>query len=368
MTRVTAARDNLHARALALITRLSNGARDDEGRDALLCDLLREQSLQIDAYARLCRHRGVSPSIVTEDPSHFPAMPTDVFRYTRVATHPPDQDRRVFQTSGTTSGRRGQHALSDLSLYDIAARIFAQHSLFADVARIRLLILAPDEHEVPDSSLSYMLSRFVEWFGTDDSLFVSRAATLDLATLADALDSACDHVTPVALLGTSLAFLHAEDQLSSKRWTLPTGSRLMQTGGFKGKSREVEPEALRVALSQRYGIPESLVVQEYGMTELCSQMYESSLVDALNDRHQAPRRLIAPGWVRVTAVDPETLAPVAAGEVGIARIDDIANVGSVCAIQTADRIRMVDDGFVLLGRSPGSVPRGCSLATEEALG
>jgi len=365
---VAAPNQDLHARALALITRLRGGGRDDHARDRLLCDLLREQSERVEAYARLCRHHGVGTQLNTDRPSNFPALPTDVFRYARVAAHSTATDKRVFRTSGTTNGRRGEHALSDLALYDAAARTFAEHALFSGVARSRLIILAPDEHAAPDSSLSYMLSRFVDWFGTDDSAFVWRDEQLELEELGRMLDDACAHTTPVALLGTSFAFVHAEDRLASTRWTLPRGSRLMQTGGFKGKSREVAPEALRGALAERYGVPESHVIQEYGMTELCSQMYEASLLDELAGRESAPRRMVAPGWVRVTAVDPETLEPVAAGEIGIARIDDIANVGSVCAIQTADRIRMIDDGFVLLGREPGSVSRGCSLATEEALG
>jgi len=357
---------DLHARAHALIASLVGGARNDDARDALLCDLLSRQRRLVAPYARLCRHHGVSDD--TSNVDAYPALPTDVFRYARVATHEAAQDVRVFRTSGTTSGARGQHHLSDLGLYDTAARSFAKHALFPDVDRIRLVILAPRDDEAADSSLSYMLTRFVDWFGTSDSVFVFRQGQLDCELLARTLHDANTQQQSVALLGTSFAFVHAEDSLGSTRWKLPGASRLMQTGGFKGKSREVEPEQLRVDLSQRYGISEPWIVQEYGMTELCSQMYESTIVDTLRGRQNSPRRLIAPGWTRVTAVDPDTLSPVPDGETGIARIDDVANMDSVCSIQTADRIRLVDDGFLLLGRAPGSTPRGCSLAMEEAMG
>lgn len=360
--------ETLRTRVLALIADLAGGARDDRRRDALLCDLLSMQRAGVEPYARLCRHRGLAQSSSHADPNAFPALPTDVFRYTRVATHDRAEDKLVFHTSGTTSGARGEHALSDLRTYDAAARSFAKHALFPDQTAMRLIILAPHASEAPDSSLSYMLTRFVEWFGTDDSRFVFRQGNLDLSALGAALDEACSQSQPVALLGTSFAFVHAEDELADQRWTLPPRSRLMQTGGYKGKSREVEPSQLRRALSQRYGLDDTWMTQEYGMTELCSQMYESGIVDAVNGTTHATRRLIAPGWVRVTAVDPETLQPVARGSVGIARIDDVANIDSVCAIQTADRIVEVDDGFLLLGRAPGSTPRGCSLAMEEALG
>ena len=137
----------------------------------------------------------------------------------------------------------------------------------------------------------------------------------------------------------------------------------MQTGGYKGRSRQVDPEDMRGMLRSRYGVPEPAVVAEYGMTELSSQMYETTLRAPTE-----PRRLWVPGWMRATPVDPETLAPVPTGETGILRIDDVANVDTACAIQTSDLARMVEGGIELLGRAEDATPRGCSLAVEEALG
>ena len=72
--------------------------------------------------------------------------------------------------------------------------------------------------------------------------------------------------------------------------------------------------------------------------------------------------------MRVTAVDPITLAALPDGEIGIARLVDLANVDSAVAIQTADRVRVAGDGVALLGRAPGATPRGCSIAIDEMLG
>ena len=74
-----------------------------------------------------------------------------------------------------------------------------------------------------------------------------------------------------------------------------------------------------------------------------------------------------PPWARVVPVDPETLAPVADGAVGIARIEDLANVDSAFAVLTQDRVRRIGTGFELLGRAPGAPPRGCSIALDEML-
>jgi len=86
----------------------------------------------------------------------------------------------------------------------------------------------------------------------------------------------------------------------------------------------------------------------------------------------APRRKVAPPWTRVQVVDPATGAPRKPGEPGLLRIHDLANTGSVAAVETADlgRLRGPEpgDGFEVLGRAPGAETRGCSVAADEMLG
>ena len=104
---------------------------------------------------------------------------------------------------------------------------------------------------------------------------------------------------------------------------------------------------------------------EYGMTELSSQFWEATLVDE-RARHGV---YVEPPWARVVPVDPESLAPVPEGGVGIARIEDLANVDSAFAVLTQDRVRRVEGGFELLGRSPGAPPaRLLDRARRDALG
>jgi hypothetical protein len=337
----------------ALIDRLAGGGRDDDARDALLARVLRFQRAHVAPYARIVEHSGLGDG----DALRWPGVPTDVFRFVRVASHDATRDMRVFRTSGTTQSQRGEHALWDLSLYDKSARAWAKHMLFHDVERMRLVVLAPSATELPDSSLSYMIDRFAPWFGQGASVAIWREGALDMALLEATLREAERTGEAVALLGTSFAFVHADDELGAVRFALPAGSRVMQTGGFKGKSREVAPDAMRGMLSARYGVGDEMIIAEYGMTELCSQLYE----------RMQPRRLLAPGWVRVTLVDPEALQPVAAGEEGLVRIDDLANLDTVCAVQTSDRAVRVADGIVVLGRAAGAVPRGCSIAVDAVL-
>ena len=305
-------------------------------RDALLADIAAFQADHVPEYRRLVKARG--PGV---------ALPTDVFRHARVAVHGPKQDVRVFRTSGTTVRARGTHHFRSLELYDLVAERWARTMLFGEQPA-RLVVLGPSEHEAPDSSLAYMVARFGEWFGP-----TYRAWPLD----ADHLTRVLDTSERTVVIGTSFAFVHAEEALGTRRFCLPPGSRVMQTGGFKGRSREVEKSELQAALAARYGVPEDAILGEYGMTELSSQAYEVT---------EGRRHYRFGPWVRVGIVDPVTLEPTD-GE-GLLRIDDPANLDSCCMIQTADRARRVGDGFELLGRARGAVARGCSLAVEEALG
>jgi len=196
---------------------------------------------------------------------------------------------------------------------------------------------------------------------------VWRNGQIDFEALLEVLVRAQREDRPLALVGTSLAFVHVEDALGTRRFALPRGSRVMQTGGFKGQQRDVDEHGLRRALAARYGIDEAWIIQEYGMTELSSQMYETTVRDAALGRERGPRRLWVPSWVRASIVDPERLQPVRAGDEGILRIDDLANLDTACAIQTSDRAVHVQDGLRLLGRVAGATPRGCSIAVDAVL-
>lgn len=326
-------------------------------RDALIDDVIAYQAARIPAYARLCAH-----AAARGDASR-PAVPTDVFRALRLASFPPEEEVRVFLTSGTTNDARGRHPFRDLSLYDHAARVSGKRMFFPDVDRMRLVLLVPSEDEVRDSSLGYMIARYAETFGSEVTWAI-RSGAIDTRALVDALERATRDGEPIALLGTSFAFVHAEDALGEARFRLPPRSRIMQTGGFKGRSRTLSPEAMRATLTARYGVPDPFIVAEYGMTELSSQLWESTLVEALAG-DWGPRRLLAPSWMRCTKVDPGTLRETD-GE-GLLRLDDPVSLDTIAAIQTSDRAITVEDGFVVLGRAEGATPRGCSIAADALL-
>jgi len=359
--------DELHRRARAFVRAFETESAPPEPFDRLACDLARYQAQHVEGYARLCRARGVSLGSITRA-IEAPAVPTDAFKLSRVAAFPEEQARAVFRTSGTTIGARGTHEMRDTGTYDAAALAFGRAALARDLsAPVPVLVLGPSPDDAPDSSLGHMIGLFVRALGDAaskaETYFIDLAGIIDLDAFDQRIARALVRQEPALVLGTSFAFVHFLDALGDDTFRLPPSSRVMQTGGYKGKSREVPAPQLRRDLARVFHLPESAIVAEYGMTELSSQFYEWTLRNG-GARHGV---FVEPPWARVVPVDPETLEPVRDGEVGIARIEDLMNVDSAFAVLAADRVRRVEGGFELLGRVSGAPPRGCSIAIDEML-
>ncbi len=363
--------DELHRRARAFVRAFEDASAPPEPFDRLACDLARYQARHIEGYARLCRARGVAVESIARA-SEAPAVPTDAFKLSRVAAFPESAAVATFRTSGTTIGARGTHAMRDVGTYDAAALASGRAALAHDLTRrVPVLVLGLSPDDAPDSSLGHMIGLFVRELGTPaskrETYFVDPSGVIDLDAFDQRVARALVRDEPALVLGTSFAFVHFLDALGDDTFRLPPRSRVMQTGGYKGKSREVPAAVLRRDLARAFHLPESAIVAEYGMTELSSQFYEWTLPHPESPRAAAHGVFAEPPWARVVPVDPETLAPVGEGEVGIARIEDLMNVDSAFAVLAADRVRRVEGGFELLGRAPGAPPRGCSIAIDEML-
>jgi hypothetical protein len=196
--------------------------------------------------------------------------------------------------------------------------------------------------------------------------YLSAAHGLDVEGLLAALREAERDGTAVLIAGTSFTFVHLFDAMRERgvRVTLPAGSRVMDTGGFKGRSREVGREELLTDFQALLGVPPTHAVNEYGMTEMTSQFYDGTVGSAGDDG----RLYRGPHWVRSAACDPETLKVLEPGSTGILRHWDLGNLSSILALQTSDLGRVLPDGrFELYGRAPGAEARGCSIAMDELL-
>jgi hypothetical protein len=152
-----------------------------------------------------------------------------------------------------------------------------------------------------------------------------------------------------------------------QRFELPAGSRMIETGGLKGRSRSVERDQLYGLMSQTFGVPLELCASEYGMCELTSQWYDANLSDALAGRPPRTGQKIGPHWTGVLVVDPVSCRPVADGCDGLLSVVDLSNRGSVVAVLTGDLVRRQGEGFWYVGRSPAAPPKGCSITVDSML-
>jgi hypothetical protein len=353
--------DTLHARVAAFV----DGGDDDF--DALALAVAAHQVARSSAIARLYAARGLDVRALSSA-AELPAVPTDAFKLARVAAHPASEDVRIFHTSGTTLGARGQHAFRRLDTYDHAALVHGGRMLVPDAGAISLhaALLMPEG--ATDSSLGHMCASFARTFAREAAWLLDERG-VSVAGLRASADRASSSGACLLVLATSFALVHLLDALDGAVIPLPPGSRIMQTGGFKGKSREVDASELRATVARTFAVDPRAVVSEYGMTELSSQAWEGTVRAWLGrDGGTEAGVLVPPRWMRVVPVDPETLAPVAPGERGIARIVDLANVDSAVVVQTQDAVTLVEGGFRLHGRLPGANPRGCSIAIDELLG
>jgi len=239
--------------------------------------------------------------------------------------------------------------------------------LLPENARLRYISLTPPPAQAPNSSLVHMFATVHRELGTSDSIFSGHAENggdwqLDLDKTIAALHEAMVSNRPVALLGTAFNFIHLLDQLqtTSLRVQLPPGSRALETGGYKGRARELPKPELHALITQLLGIAPDRIISEYGMSELGSQAY-----DCVAGNPTGSRRFRFPPWARAQIISAETGREVGEGETGMIRIFDLANVRSVMAVQTEDLGVRRAGGFELLGRAAMAEARGCSLMSVE---
>ncbi len=363
--------ERLDTDILALIAEGMDAERDDTRFNALALRLFQYQFAHNTAYRRFCASKGWTPATVGAW-QEIPAIPISGFKVATLACEPVEEAAAVFMSSGTTGGpeKRSRHYHPHLTLYDASVRHCFAGTVVPDVTpgTLRILSLFPSSAQMPHSSLAHWLEYVMVQFGTSGSRGVMDADGLDMQTLTDALREAERAATPLCLLGSSFSFVHFFDACEREglRFHLPPGSRLMDTGGFKGQSREITGRELYALAREWLGIPRDFCVNMYGMTEHSTQFIDSTIRDRTHGR-TGPRHKVVPPWARTVVVDPETLEPLPEAEVGLLLHYDLGNRNSVLAVLSEDMGYALDDGFELIGRARGAEARGCSIVVDEFL-
>jgi hypothetical protein len=344
--------------------------------DLLALELFALQFQNDFAYRKICEARKLTPQVI-EHWTQIPAVPTAAFKELELTSLAPTERTAVFHSSGTTEQKPSRHFHCAESLAVYEASLWSQFcarvlpDLKSEILNFKLVFLTPPPEQVPHSSLVHMFEVVRQKLGAPETAFVGELAdhgawtlnfTETLAALSVTPHSALR--TPQLILGTAFSFVHLLDHLAENNLSLqlPPGSLVMETGGYKNRSRKLPKEELHALITDRLGVPRENILCEYGMSELSSQAYAVTSGEwRVASKDKTTHHFSFPPWARVQIISPETGREAAEGETGLIRIFDLANVFSVAAIQTEDLGVRRGDGFELIGRAQLTEPRGCSL-------
>jgi hypothetical protein len=331
-------------------------------------EVFRHQFDNIPVYKAFCEGRGLTPHNVNSL-DKIPYVSTVAFKYAQLANLVDFVSALYFSTSGTTEGpgRRGHHIVPYPEIYRASALAHLRTMLFPDRRPIRMLAMHPGADVMPESSLSTMITWCAEEFGAGTSAFVADRRGVNYDAAAKFLRGAAAVREPVCVLTTTAALVGLCRYLESnrERIALIEGSRMMDTGGAKGQVSPLTAAEVIAHAGEYLGIAPDMVINEYGMTELCSQLYDATAFNSGESGSPGERVKIAPPWMMPRAFDPVTMEPVRDGEPGLLAFFDLANFGSVAAVATEDVGIVVGNRVRVMGRAAAAEARGCALAVGE---
>lgn len=315
-------------------------SNEDEFKNICL-DVFHYQYENNPVYRAFTELQKINPHSV-DSIDKIPFLPIGFFKTQRVSTS--ETEEIIFTSSGTGQSGNSKHYVQDLNLYRKSFLKGFNH-FFGDAKNYRFFALLPGYIERDGSSLIFMVKELM-----DQSADPANGFYLDnVETLLLHLKEAQQSRTPFILLGVSFALLDLAEKYSCNL----SGGIIMETGGMKGRRKELVREELHHILKKSFST--SSIYSEYGMTELLSQGYSKR--DGL---------FFCPPWMRILIRDTnDPLSYLPSGKTGGINVIDLANIYSCSFIATQDLGKLHADGsFEVLGRFDNSDIRGCNLMIE----
>ncbi len=306
-------------------------------------EIFHYQTVNNKIYDQFIRSLGVRPEKVFRL-DEIPFMPIEFFRYHEVITGE-GKAETVFESTGTTGVKRSRHYITDLALYD-RSLLEGFRYFYGDPEQYFIVALLPSYIDRPSSSLVYMVRKLIDSGADRRSCFVQEGSR----KLINLIRKVLSEGRKAMLIGVSFALL----DFAEKHKANLKGLIVVETGGMKGRRKEITREELHSVLIGRLGI--ETVHSEYGMTELLSQAWS-----------QGGGLFSCPPWMQVMVReinDPLAVSSLP-GKSGGINIIDLANINSCSFIATGDLGRLHEgDRFEVLGRFDHSEIRGCNLMAE----
>ena len=268
----------------------------------------------------------------------IPFLPISFFKTQEVLIGP--KPKIVFESSGTTQDVVSKHWIQDINLYE-QSFLNGFNLFYGAPSNYCIIGLLPSYLERAHSSLVYMVNELIKLSGHIESGFYLD----DFLKLDEVLKKLEKEKQPVWLIGVSFALIDFAEAFPQNL----KQTTVIETGGMKGRKKELTREELHEALTTQLGI--SGIHSEYGMTELLSQAY--AVKEGI---------FRCPPWMKVLVADEEDPTALKETGTGILHIIDLANLYSCSFIATEDLGEVFEDGsFKVLGRIDISARRGCSL-------
>lgn len=313
--------------------------KNEEDFASLALMLFRYQYAHLPVYQQYCKHLKIQADQI-KTPAEIPFLPIDFFRTQRVCSSP-TQSELVFSSSGTTGAQTSHHEVPDPLLYE-QSFVTGFHHFYGSPEKYTILALLPSYLERSGSSLVYMANHLIQLSKRAESGFYLH----DMKQLHAKLSELKKHHSPVLLLGVTYALLDLAEQYPIDFPELI----MMETGGMKGKRKEMIREEVHQKLCSAFGL--ARIHSEYGMTELLSQAYS-----------RGEGRFETPPWMKIfirDTNDPLSLLPT--GRSGGINVIDLANYHSCAFLAVQDiGVQHSNNTFEVLGRFDDSQVRGCNL-------
>ncbi|WP_350289893.1 acyl transferase [uncultured Croceitalea sp.] len=290
-------------------------------------------------YQTFCNHLNRSPKNV-KGIIEIPFLPIQFFKSKQIVTAT-ESPEIIFESSGTTGSSTSKHYVLDLNIYEKSYLKGFQH-FYGPIEDYCILALLPSYLERQGSSLIYMADDMIKKSKHPASGFYLN----NLKELKTTIEKLERSGTKTLLIGVSFALL---DLIEQYRFTLKHAI-IMETGGMKGRRKEIIRNELHTILKKGFGV--NMIHSEYGMTELLSQAYSKG--DGVFQ---------CPPWMSVFTRDTENpLEILGVEKTGGINVIDLANINSCSFIATQDLGKTYkDDSFEVLGRFDHSDIRGCNL-------
>jgi hypothetical protein len=306
-------------------------------------EIFRYQAANCQVYSEFLKYLGKAGDEITRV-GEIPFLPVEFFKTHKVVTGN-SVPVKVFESSGTTGANTSRHYVADISMYERSFRE-SFRLFYGEPSDYIIAALLPSYAEHENSSLVYMMADLINRSGSEAGGFFIN----DTEKLLSGINEWKKGPKKVFLLGVSFALLDlAEDKAPDL-----SGIIVMETGGMKGRRKELTRSELHGILRDKFNI--SSVHSEYGMTELLSQAYSSG-----NGVFNCPP------WMRIMVRDTQDPLSLIKepGKTGGVNIIDLANIDSCSFIATADLGKVyTDHSFEIIGRFDNSDIRGCNLMID----